>query len=151
MTQLVDHAIVDVLVARDNLFLLVEEGKSGREGKYSTPGGHVEPDETLFEAAIREVKEESGYAVALIGLVGIYQSIYSSVNVSGPVFVAKVVGGEAISSEEHPLSIWATLEDIEKLDQEDRLFGPHILPAAKRYLQGGMVSLDVVICIDRRK
>jgi 8-oxo-dGTP pyrophosphatase MutT (NUDIX family) len=37
-----------------------------RFGKLMMPGGHVEPDESQAEAALREVTEESGLAVRLI-------------------------------------------------------------------------------------
>ena len=35
-------------------------------GRLTLPGGHVEPDESAAEAALREVTEESGLAVTLL-------------------------------------------------------------------------------------
>lgn len=70
--KIVDHALVSVVVEQEGKFLLVQESKPGRERLYNVPGGHVEGHETLQEAAVREVKEESGYDVELTGLLGVY-------------------------------------------------------------------------------
>lgn len=40
-------------------------------GKWLPPGGHIEPDELPDEAALREVEEESGLVVELVGQHGI--------------------------------------------------------------------------------
>lgn len=41
---------------------------------YSIPGGQVEPGETLTQAAIREVKEETGVEIDIMGLIGLYSN-----------------------------------------------------------------------------
>ena len=39
------------------------------------PGGMVEPGESLTEALIREVKEESGINVSITGIIGLYKNM----------------------------------------------------------------------------
>lgn len=43
-------------------------------GLYSIPGGQVEPGETLTEATVREVKEETGIEIEVTGLIGLYSN-----------------------------------------------------------------------------
>ncbi|PZX13920.1 NUDIX hydrolase [Celeribacter halophilus] len=44
----------------DGKFLMVERGKAPARGTWGFPGGHVELGETLAEAAVRELAEETG-------------------------------------------------------------------------------------------
>jgi 8-oxo-dGTP pyrophosphatase MutT (NUDIX family) len=63
---------VATVVLRDGCLLMVEERVSGRL-VLNQPAGHLEPDETLAEAALRETREETGWDVRLTGFVGAYQ------------------------------------------------------------------------------
>ena len=59
------HVVVDNLVLQGDKILLVKRsGKLSEGGKWGLPGGFVERDETLKEAAAREILEETGYEVA---------------------------------------------------------------------------------------
>ena len=62
---------VSALVWRDGRLLLVKRSDNGHWG---LPGGFVEPGESVAEAAVREVAEETGYRVELGALVGVYSS-----------------------------------------------------------------------------
>lgn len=145
-----DHAVVDVLIVDGDKFLLVEEGKPGREGLFNLPGGHVEPHETLFAAAIREAKEETGYDIELTGLVGIYQAIYPNLNVSGPVLGAKVVGGKATPTPQHPSLRWVTADELAQLAKANKLFTKYPPFAAEHYVTRGIFPLDSVASYDCR-
>ena len=50
--------------------LLIRRGHPPGEGLWSVPGGRVEPGETDAEAVVREVREETGLAVAVGALLG---------------------------------------------------------------------------------
>jgi 8-oxo-dGTP pyrophosphatase MutT (NUDIX family) len=58
-----------VVVRRGHRFLLTQERKYG--STWSIPGGRVEPGETLVDAAIREVFEETGVPIRVDGLLRI--------------------------------------------------------------------------------
>ena len=63
---------VATLVVRDGRLLCVEERAGGRL-VINQPAGHLEPDESLLEAALRETREETGWNVRITHLVGAYQ------------------------------------------------------------------------------
>ena len=50
--------------------LLVERGRGAGVGRWSVPGGRVEPGERAADAVVREVAEETGLAVAVEGFLG---------------------------------------------------------------------------------
>ena len=63
---------VATVVVRDGRVLCVEEQVNGRR-VLNQPAGHLEPDEGLAEAAVRETLEETGWDVRLTAFVGAYQ------------------------------------------------------------------------------
>ncbi|HZV23858.1 MAG TPA: NUDIX hydrolase [Luteimonas sp.] len=63
---------VATVVVRDGRLLVVEEHVDGRR-VLNQPAGHLEPDESLVDAALRETREETGWAVRLTSFVGAYQ------------------------------------------------------------------------------
>jgi mutator protein MutT len=52
------------VVIRDGRVLLIRRGKEPLRGRWLVPGGTVELGETLQEAVVREVREETGIEVA---------------------------------------------------------------------------------------
>jgi 8-oxo-dGTP pyrophosphatase MutT (NUDIX family) len=63
---------VATVVERDGRYLFVEERIRGAL-VVNQPAGHLEPGETLVQAAIRETLEETAWDVEPTGLVGVYQ------------------------------------------------------------------------------
>jgi 8-oxo-dGTP diphosphatase len=57
-----DRPIIGILaiVRRGDRFLLVQRGKPPNQGRWGFPGGVQELGETIIEAAIRELAEETG-------------------------------------------------------------------------------------------
>lgn len=65
------NVTVAAMIERDGLFLLVEE-KTDRGNRFNQPAGHLEDNETLLQAVIRETMEESAYEFLPEALLGIY-------------------------------------------------------------------------------
>jgi len=63
---------VACVVVRDGRLLMVEEQVGGRL-VLNQPAGHLEPDESLLEAARRETLEETGWDVEPTAFIGAYQ------------------------------------------------------------------------------
>ena len=66
---------VGAVVFRDDRVLLIKRGKPPRMGDWSLPGGMQEIGETVFEAAAREVREETGVMISDIALIDVVDSI----------------------------------------------------------------------------
>ena len=63
---------VATVVFRDGRLLVVQEDVAGRR-VLNQPAGHLEPDEAIVDAAIRETLEETAWTVRLTGFIGAYQ------------------------------------------------------------------------------
>ena len=66
------HVTVATIVEDQGRFLLVEEISADKKQVFNQPAGHLEPDESLLEAAVRETLEETGWDVELTAVTGIY-------------------------------------------------------------------------------
>src|SRR5262245_46706600 len=95
-------------VFRDGRVLLAARGPDPGRGVFTLPGGLVEPGETLAEAARREVLEEMGLTVEIVGFADHREVIERDAD--GRVarhfvicaFAARWRGGEPVPSEEAP-------------------------------------------------
>jgi 8-oxo-dGTP pyrophosphatase MutT (NUDIX family) len=61
---------VGVIIVDDQERILLEQRYDN--GMWGLPGGGIEPGESVLEAALREVKEETGLDIRIKGLLGIY-------------------------------------------------------------------------------
>ena len=66
---------VGIVIFKASQVLLIRRGKPPGEGGWSLPGGAQELGETVYEAARREVREETGLEVEIIDTVAVVDSI----------------------------------------------------------------------------
>ena len=69
------YLAVSAAIFRDGRVLIVRRAQPPARGLYTLPGGGVELGETLAEAVVREVREETGLRIAPLGLAGYREAI----------------------------------------------------------------------------
>ncbi|MDH0745217.1 NUDIX hydrolase [Pseudomonas sp. GD03842] len=139
------HITVATIVEDDGRFLFVEESKNGKH-VLNQPAGHLEPAETLREAAIRETLEETGWDVELTGVVGIY--LYTAPS-NGVTYQRVCFAAQATRHHpDRPLDTgivaahWLTRDELAA--QPERWRSHLVLECLDDYLAGPVHSLDVV-------
>ncbi len=66
--RVIPVAAVSAAIFREGKVLLVRRGQAPAAGRWSLPGGHIEPGETARDAAARELREETGIEARLTGV-----------------------------------------------------------------------------------
>jgi ADP-ribose pyrophosphatase YjhB (NUDIX family) len=113
---------VGALIFHRGRILMAERGKPPLMGQWSLPGGLVETGESLADAIRREVREETGLEVDLLGVFEIFERImpdgaglaeYHYVLID---YICHVAGGTlAAGSDAHRVS-WFRREELAALD-----------------------------------
>lgn len=106
------YLAVSAAIFRDGRVLIVRRARPPAHGLYTLPGGGVEVGETLEQAVIREVREETGLAIAPLGLIGFREAI--ACDAAGRVerhfvilpFAARWMAGEIALNEELAEADW---------------------------------------------
>jgi ADP-ribose pyrophosphatase YjhB (NUDIX family) len=85
-------------ITDDGQLVLLRRGIDPGRGAWAQPGGFLEVDETVHEAAIRETREETGLIVEPGEIIGLYTRLEAAVVTIA--FEARVVGGSPTPTRE---------------------------------------------------
>jgi 8-oxo-dGTP pyrophosphatase MutT (NUDIX family) len=136
---------VATVVERDGRFLYVEERIRGRL-VLNQPAGHLDPGETLAEAAARETLEETAWQVEPQGLVAVYQwrNPQDGAEVVRFTFAAQALCELPGRSLDAGIERALWLRRDELLAHADRLRSPLVLRSLDDYLAGQRLPLSVL-------
>ena len=98
-------------VANDDKLLFIEKKQGLGSGYYNAPGGHVEETETATEAAIREVKEETGLDIANLEQRGVIYFNFKDLRELAYIYYTETSSGELCECEE-ARPFWQDRNDI---------------------------------------
>jgi 8-oxo-dGTP diphosphatase len=121
------YLAVSAAIFRDGRVLIVRRAHPPANGLYTLPGGGVEVGETLTEAVIREVREETGLEIEPLALAG-YRQLIARDN-AGRVerhfvilpFAARWIAGEIALNEELAEARWLNPSELTGLKTTEGL------------------------------
>ena len=128
---------VGIVTFKDDKILMIRRGKPPRKGQWSIPGGKQKLGETWRAAAAREVKEETGIDIEVLGLIDVVDAIIydeqtpktkekplkNNIDNKSIIFhytlvdcVAEWVSGTVNAGSDAAHAEWLSLPQIKKLD-----------------------------------
>jgi 8-oxo-dGTP diphosphatase len=126
---------VSAAIFRDDKILLVRRARSPAKGFYSLPGGRVEFGEALHSALHREVREETGLRIEIVGLSGWREALPGAPGHGHYLimsFAARWLSGEPVLNEELDDFRWLAPDVTCDLRLTDGLL--EIIQSARRLL-----------------
>jgi 8-oxo-dGTP diphosphatase len=126
------RAAVGAVVLDGDRVLLVRRGQPPSRGRWTIPGGLVHLGERLEDAVLREVREECGLEVELLGLCGVIDRVIPDQApgaAAAPVryhfiiidYVASPVGGSLQAGSDADEARWIPIADLDRYDTTDAL------------------------------
>lgn len=139
------HVTVAAIVEQDGKFLLIEE-ETNRGNRFNQPAGHLEDNETLSEAVIRETQEEAAYSFTPTALLGIYHWKHEHNNSTYLRFayIGKVSNHqpEQVLDDGIIRSVWMSIEEIHEKAMLMR--SPQVVTCFEDYLKGQSFPLNTI-------
>ena len=137
------------IIEKDGRFLMVEESNNAKP-VYNQPAGHVEANESLPEAVMRETREETGCDFQPEWLTGIYRWQHPA---SNEIYLRHCFCGELIGHDPQRQldkailrTHWLSLAELQQ--QADKLRSPLVLVCLEDYLAGRRYPLQLYRDID---
>ncbi len=122
MADVRPEVCVGAIAVFDDSILLVRRGRGPAQGTWSVPGGRVEPGESLAEAVIRELAEETG-------LTGVCESLVGWAERMGPDYhfvildfsVTILTDADPVAGDDAAEARWVPLSEVADLTLADGL------------------------------
>lgn len=143
------HATVAAIIEHDNKFLMVEELINGKH-VFNQPAGHLEPDESLVDAVIRETQEESAWQFVAEAVTGIYLWKHPE---NGETYLRIAICGSCKNHDANqPLdegilaAVWKSRDEL--AGEPQKLRSPMVINCIDDYLAGKRFPLDMLVDVE---
>ncbi|AEK63460.1 NUDIX hydrolase [Collimonas fungivorans] len=139
---------VAAIIERDGRFLLIEEATS--DGiRINQPAGHLDPNESLAQAVVRETLEETAHDFTPTALVGMYMARYVSVRTGKAVTYLRFafcgdLGARHDQALDHGIlrTLWMSRDELAACPERHR--SPQVLLCIDDYLRGQRAPLSML-------
>jgi 8-oxo-dGTP diphosphatase len=108
---------VGVVCLRGDEVLLIRRGTPPRQGEWSLPGGRIEPGERAMDAALREVREETGIEAEITGLIDVVDGLFPEAGRHYVLidYAARWLTGEPVAGDDAVDARFAPLDEVDAL------------------------------------
>ena len=146
-----NSTVATVVVKNDaetalNRFLLVKEWNQGRK-VLNQPAGHIEKDESLIDAAIRETLEETRWEVRVTAYLGLYINKASEqLTYHRHCFIAEPIKHhpDAVLDDGIEGAHWLSWEELLQQAKENRMRSEAVMQCFADYRKGKSFPLDLI-------
>jgi 8-oxo-dGTP diphosphatase len=122
------HAGAIVVFLKDGLVLCTKRGIKPREGLYGLPGGFLKYGENAYDAAVREMREETGVIVSDLTLFDVHAADYDENDTTAAViYLARSWEGEFTAGDDAAELAWKPIDFLDS----DQIAWPYPGLAAK--------------------
>lgn len=113
---------VAAVIVENGSILLIRRGVEPSLGKWSVPGGSVEPEESLTDAVKREVREETGLEIEVGAVAGVFDLIVpGSFHYVIIDYFARATGGVLKAGDDAAEARWVPLSELGDYELTDHL------------------------------
>lgn len=108
---------VGVVCLRGDEVLLIRRGTPPRQGEWSLPGGRIEAGERAADAALRELREETGVEAAITGLIDVVDGLFPEAGRHYVLidYAARWISGEPVAGDDAAEARFVALDAVEGL------------------------------------
>ena len=139
------HVVAATIVEKDGRFLCVEEESEGRL-VLNQPAGHLDPGESLIDAAMRETAEETGWTVKIESLLGIYlvETELAGRSFIRFCFIASGMSHDADAPLDDEIRAVHWLSEADLRRERSRHRSPMVMRSVEDYLAGHSYPLELL-------
>ena len=108
---------VGVVCLRGDSVLLIRRGTPPRQGEWSLPGGRIEPGERAMDAALRELREETGVEAEITGLIAVVDGLFPEAGRHYVLidYAARWLSGKPVAGDDAAEARFVALDEVETL------------------------------------